>query len=424
MDPSRKTAYEILIDIEKNNSYSNLAANYFIKKNSPDNEAFVREIVYGVLENKILLDYYLDELVPSGAKKIKKRELTLLRMGLYQIIYMDSVPDYAAINETVNMAKRLTAGREKFINGVLRSFTKKRKDITLPDPVKEPLLYLCIRYSVAEWIASLWIKTYGYEKTEKILSEVNSTPRLSVRVNRLKTETNELADLLEKEGFCVELSDKTDRGLFVSGSGLLESEAYGSGLFSVQDIASIMASDILDAKPEDMVIDLCAAPGGKSLATAELMQNRGEIIAIDIYEHKLNLIQTQALRCGIDIIRTKCHDSTVELSEFIGRADRLLCDVPCSGLGVMGRKPEIKYRENPDLAELIERQAKILANAATYVKAGGCLVYSTCTINTDENENQIERFLHEHKDFAVDRQIQLLPTDGTDGFFICKMIRE
>ena len=161
MDPSRKTAYEILIDIEKNNSYSNLAANYFIKKNSPDKEAFVREIVYGVLENKILLDYYLDELVPSGAKKIKKRELTLLRMGLYQIIYMDSVPDYAAINETVNMAKRLTAGREKFINGVLRSFTKKRKDITLPDPVKEPLLYLCIRYSVAEWIASLWIKTYG-----------------------------------------------------------------------------------------------------------------------------------------------------------------------------------------------------------------------------------------------------------------------
>ncbi len=423
MDLNRKTAYEILLDIERNDSYSNLATNNFIKKNAPDKEAFVREIVYGVLENKILLDYYLDALVPSGVKKIKKKELTLLRMGLYQIIYMDSVPEYAAVSETVNLAKRLASGREKFINGVLRAYIKKRGEISLPDIEKEPVRYLGVKYSICEWIVRLWLNTYGLEKTEEMLAAINTAPMLSVRVNRLKIDTNELAELLEKEGFCVQASDKTPRGLFVSGSRLLESDAYKQGFFSVQDIASIMTSDILGAKPGDTVLDLCAAPGGKTLATAELMQNQGKIIAIDIYEHKLSLIRAQAMRCGIDIIRTKCHDSTIEIFEFIESADYVLADVPCSGLGVMARKPEIKYRKDPDLDELTDRQAKILARAAAYVKKGGSLVYSTCTINRDENENQIERFLHENRDFAVEKQIQLLPTDGTDGFFICKMIR-
>ncbi len=423
MDLNRKTAYEILLDIERNDSYSNLATNNFIKKNAPDKEAFVREIVYGVLENKILLDYYLDALVPSGVKKIKKKELTLLRMGLYQIIYMDSVPEYAAVSETVNLAKRLASGREKFINGVLRAYIKKRGEISLPDIEKEPVRYLGVKYSICEWIVRLWLNTYGLEKTEEMLAAINTAPMLSVRVNRLKIETMELAELLEKEGFCVQASDKTPRGLFVSGSRLLESDAYKQGLFSVQDIASIMTSDILGAKPGDNVLDLCAAPGGKTLATAELMQNHGKIIAIDIYEHKLSLIRAQAMRCGIDIIRTKCHDSTIGIFEFIESADYVLADVPCSGLGVMARKPEIKYRKDPDLDELTDRQAKILARAADYVKKGGSLVYSTCTINRDENENQIERFLQENRDFAVEKQIQLLPTDGTDGFFICKMIR-
>lgn len=153
------------------------------------------------------------------------------------------------------------------------------------------------------------------------------------------------------------------------------------------------------------------------------MKNRGRIVAMDFYEHKLALIEGQAKRCGIDIIETKCHDSTEGLSEFAGRADKVLADVPCSGLGVMGRKPEIKYRENPDLEELTEKQAQILRQSSHYVKPGGTLVYSTCTINRNENERQIENFLKEHTDFSVDRKLQLLPTEGTDGFFICRMIR-
>lgn len=423
MDLNRKTAYEILLDVEKNEAYSNFATNYFVKKNAPDKEAFVRELVYGVLENKILLDYYLDELIPRGVRKLKKQELTLLRMGLYQLIYMDSVPEYAAVNETVNMARRFVRGQERFVNGVLRGYLKKRGEIKLPDAAKEPVKYLSVAYSVREWIVKLWLETYGMEKTEEILKAINLTPKLSVRVNLMKTETRVLADELKKEGFDVEISDKTDRGLLISGSKLLESEAYSNGLFSVQDIASIMASDILGANPEDSVADVCAAPGGKTLATAERMQNKGSIIAMDIYEHKLRLIEEQASRCGIDIIRTKCHDSTKEAYELTGKCDRVLADVPCSGLGVMGRKPEIKYRENPDLEELIARQGEILAKASRYVKPGGTLVYSTCTINKEENENQIERFLEKNKDFTVDKEIQLLPTEGTDGFFICRMIR-
>ena len=423
MDVNRKTAYEILLEVEKNEAYSNLAINRFVRKNTPDKETFVRELVYGVLENRILLDYYLNALIPSGVKKVKPRELTLLRMGLYQLIYMDSVPEYAAVNETVDMARRLTRGREKFVNGVLRAYLKNRGSIVLPTPEKEPVKYLSVAYSVSEWIAELWLKTYGYAKTEEILAAANRPPRLSARVNVTKTDAKKLAEELEKDGFTVEISDKTDRGLFISGSRLLESEPYSRGLFSVQDIASIMTSDILGAKSGDTVIDVCAAPGGKTVATAEMMKNQGRIIAMDFYEHKLALIEEQARRCGIDIIETKCHDSTEAFSEFAGKADCVLCDAPCSGLGVIARKPEIKYRKKPALAELTERQAKLLSASAAYVKAGGTLVYSTCTINKEENEKQIERFLLENKDFAVEKQLQLLPTDGTDGFFICKLTR-
>lgn len=424
MDINRKTAYEVLLDIEKNGAYSNFALNEFIKKNKPENEAFVRELVYGVLENKMLLDYYLEALIPSGIAKLKKQDLALLRMGLQQLRAMQSVPSYAAVSETVELAKRFAKGRERFINAVLRGYLKKADEIALPDRETDLTVYLSVRYSAAAWIAELWTESYGAEKAEELLAAANRTPQMSIRVNTMKTSAEELVNLLRNEGFSAELSEKTPRGLLVSGSRLLESKAYEQGLFSVQDIASIMVSDILDAQPGDRVIDVCAAPGGKTLATAEKMQNRGKITAMDLYEHKLKLIEKQAERCGIDIIRTRRHDSTETLAELRASADRVLADVPCSGLGVIGRKPEIKYKEGVELAELTERQVKILNSASEYVKEGGVLVYSTCTVNRSENENQIEKFLTEHKDFKAELAIQLLPTEGTDGFFICKMKRD
>lgn len=423
MDINRKTAYEVLLETEKNAAYSNFALNEYIKKNKPENEAFVRELVYGVLENKLLLDYYLAALIPRGIGRLKKQDLTLLRMGLYQLCFMQSVPAYAAVNETVNMAKRLARGREGFINGVLRGYMKKADEIALPDKDTDLTAYLSIRYSAAAWIVKLWTDTYGAEKAEQLLAAANRAPQMSIRVNTMKTSAEELMELLKAEGFSAEPSERTPRALLVSGSRLLASDAYEQGLFSVQDVASIMVSDILDAQPGDCVIDVCAAPGGKTMATAERMNNCGKITAMDLYEHKLSLIEKQANRCGISIIDTMQHDSTESSPELKSSADRVLADVPCSGLGVIGRKPEIKYKDSTDLNELIQRQAMILNAASEYVKQGGVLVYSTCTINRRENEEQIEGFIEAHRDFRVEQKLQLLPTEGTDGFFICRMIR-
>lgn len=424
MDINRKTAFDVLMDVEKNGAYSNLSLNSFIEKNHPDSPAFVRELAYGVLRNKLLLDWFLGQLIPSGLKKIKKQDMTLLRMGVYQLSYMKSVPEYAAVSETVNMAKKLARGRERFINGVLRGYIRNRQQLALPDREVNLEEYLSIVYSVERWIVRLWKDAYGAEKTEALLRASNETPELAVRVNLRKTDRKSLKEKLEALGFEAAESEVSDRALLVKGSGLLDTELYREGMFSVQDEASILASDALDAKPGDCIADVCAAPGGKTFATAELMAGKGVIYAMDKYEHKLKLMEAQAKRAGIDNIRLLQHDSTVPVEELKGQMDKVLADVPCSGLGVMRRKPEIKYKGRQELNELIERQRQILLAAASYVKAGGTLVYSTCTINPAENEKQIVEFLRGNKDFKALEQKQLLPDGGTDGFFICRMRKE
>lgn len=424
MDINRKTAFDVLTDVERNGAYSNISLNGFIEKNRPDSPAFVRELVYGVLRNKLLLDWYIEQLVPSGLKKVKKQDITLLRMGIYQISYMESVPEYAAVSETVNMAKKLARGRERFINGVLRGYIRNRHQLALPDRGNGVEEYLSIMYSAERWIVRLWIDAYGEKKAEELLMASNRTPELSVRVNVMKTDRITLRQRLESLGFEAEESVVSDRALLVRGSGLLDSEPYDQGLFSVQDEASILASDALDVRPGDSVADVCAAPGGKTFATAELMAGKGIIYAMDKYEHKLKLMEARAKRAGIDNIRLLQHDSTEPLEELKGRMDRVLADVPCSGLGVIRRKPEIKYKTGQELSELIERQQKILNAASEYVAAGGTLVYSTCTINPAENEEQIAEFLRGNKEFKALEQKQLLPGGGTDGFFICRMRKE
>ena len=424
MDINRKTAFDVLMDVEKNGAYSNLSLNSFIEKNRPDSPAFVRELVYGVLRNRMLLDWFLGQLIPSGLKKIKKQDMTLLRMGVYQLSYMKSVPEYAAVSETVNMAKKLARGRERFINGVLRGYIRNRQQLALPDREVNLEEYLSIVYSVERWIVRLWKDTYGAEKTEALLRASNETPELAVRVNLRKTDRKSLKEKLEALGFEAAESEVSDRALLVKGSGLLDTELYREGMFSVQDEASILASDALDAKPGDCIADVCAAPGGKTFATAELMAGKGVIYAMDKYEHKLKLMEAQAKRAGIENIRLLKHDSTEPVEGLKERMDKVLADVPCSGLGVIRRKPEIKYKVMQDLDELIERQRQILQAAASYVKAGGTLVYSTCTINPVENEKQIVEFLRGNKEFKALEQKQLLPDGGTDGFFICRMRKE
>lgn len=425
-DLNRKTAYQTLFEIEKNQAYSNIELNHQIGQIKPENPAFVRELVYGVLENQIYLDYILKQLIPKGLKGVKKPIKVLLRMGLYQLIFMDSVPEYAAVNETVKLARKVAPGRDGFLNGVLRGYGKKKSQITMPDPAKNLEGYLSVKYSFDPSIVKLWLSQYSAEETETLLANSNMRPPMSIRVNLTKTTPEVLQADLEEQGFVLEKATLCERVFFVKGSGLLDTKAFEDGHFSVQDTASVLAVDILAPKPGDTVMDICAAPGGKTLAMGEKMENQGRILAFDIYTHKLDLMQIQAQRLGLSIIETGEQDGTVFNEDYIELADKVLVDGPCSGLGVLRRKPEIKHRPVlEDVAELAEKQLLILENACRYVKPDGELLYSTCTINKRENGDVVRAFLKKYPEYEMIEERQLLPgLDESDGFYICKMKRK
>ncbi len=423
MDANRKTAYLTLMDIESKKSYSNIALNHQIVCNRPDSQGFVRELVYGVLENKMLLDYYIDQLVPSGSASLKASDRTVLRMGIYQLGYMDSVPEYAAVNESVILAKRYCRGRDGFINGVLRNYLKHKFSIKLPDRSQDEIKYLSIKYSYAPWIIELWLEQYKMDFVEAMLQAGNETPPTTIRLNWLKVMKKDLIEKLESKGYEVEEGKVCQNALHVKGSGLLSGELYKGGLFSVQDESSMLVAEKLDPQHGDIVMDVCAAPGGKTMAIAERMNNTGKILASDIYRRKLDLVDKEAERLGITNVETRSWDAARVDSSMIEKADRVLVDVPCSGLGVVRRKPEIKYKEKTQEMELLpKKQLAILSASSQYVKPGGMLVYSTCTVNPYENQRVITDFLKKHNSFKKEEMIQLLPhVNGTDGFFICTM---
>lgn len=424
MDLTRKTAFDVLLAIERDKAYSNLTLNRLIDERNIDNGPFVRELVYGVSENKIFLDYHLDRLIPSGIKKVKIKETVILRMGLYQLMFMNSVPVYAAVNESVNLARKVCRGREGFINGVLRGYLKRKEQIELPSKKENFTDYLSVKYSFPKWIINMWKSQFGEEILEELLSASNERPPLSIRINVMKTDRDSVKDLLTEKGFEVAEGSFSDRTLHVRGKGLLDLNEYKKGLFSVQDEASTLAADMLCAEEGETIVDVCAAPGGKTTAIAEKMNNRGHIIACDIYDHKLNIIRGQAERLGIEIIDTKLLDGIRGDEALDGRADKVIVDVPCSGLGVIRRKPEIKYKEAEDLSELVSIQKAIFKRSARYVKKGGIMIYSTCTVNREENESQTGNFLKNCGEFELIEQRQFLPTEGIDGFFVCKMIKK
>ncbi|MDD2217179.1 MAG: 16S rRNA (cytosine(967)-C(5))-methyltransferase RsmB [Eubacteriales bacterium] len=426
MDANRKTAYHTLMDVEVKSAYSNISLNHNIILGKPSSPAFVRELVYGALKNKILLDYTIDKLVVKGIDSIKVSDLTILRMGIYQLGYMNSVPEYAAVNESVSLAKRFSRGREGFINAILRSYINDRYSLQLPDRDEDEVKYLSIKYSYNPWIIEMWLKEYDVAFVEELLIAGNKTPELTIRLNWLKVLKPDLIKLLEEKGFEVTQGKICDNALHVKGSALLESNLYKEGMFSVQDEASMLVSVMLDPKHGDTIVDVCAAPGGKTLAVAERMNNTGQIIAMDIYKRKLGIIDKEAKRLGVKNIVTKTWDATKTDPEMVEKADRVLVDAPCSGLGVIRRKPEIKYKKQSTEMEMLpKKQLSILKSSARYVKPGGILIYSSCTINKAENQDVIDEFLRTSVEFKKLEAIQLLPNvNGTDGFFICKMQRE
>ena len=425
MDVNRKTAYLSLVDVESKKAYSNLAINHQVIINKPNSQGFVRELVYGVLENKMLLDHYIDQLVINGIGSLKTPELTIIRMGIYQLGYMDSVPEYAAVNESVVLAKKYCRSKSGLVNGVLREYLSRKLQLKLPDRSEDEVAYLSVKYSYAPWIVELWLDHYSTDFVEELMKAGNVTPPMTVRLNWLKVMKPDLIKKLEAKHFQVEEGRICQNALNIKGSRLLDTELYKLGMFTPQDESSMLVAEKLDPKHGETVMDVCAAPGGKTTAIAERMNNTGRIIASDIYRRKLDLIDKEARRLGITNIETRSWDATRVDSSMIQKADRVLVDAPCSGLGVVRRKPEIKYKELTEEMELLpKKQLAILSASSGYVKPGGRLVYSTCTVNPRENERVVEAFLKKNPAFSKIERTLLLPNvNGTDGFFICVMER-
>ena len=437
IDLDREAAFKALLAIERDGSYSNLELSKMLASDELSNKGFIREIVYGVTENKIYLDYILDKFIKKGAAKTKLQALIILRMGVYQILFMNSVPNYAAVNESVALARRFARGTDGFINGVLRNFIRNMDSASEID-VKGQLEYLSIRYSCQLKLVEELVSMLGFEHAKMLLEHAGHRPPLSIRVNVAKISVKELADRLRANGFEIEGSKLSDRVLLVKGGALTEANEYKEGLFSIQSEESCAIADFADAKSTELVIDLCAAPGGKAAAMAEQMLKPststepltetepgiagGKVVALELYEHRAALIEATAKRLGLKNIEVRCQDAVEQIDELVGKADLVLADVPCSGLGVIRRKPEMKYRDEFDFDELVEIQKNILETGSSYLKPGGRLIYSTCTINPRENELMVKDFLERHEEFISEKEVKLSPFDnGYDGFYMNKL---
>lgn len=406
MDRDRRLSYLILKDVEEDGSWSNLAVSKRISAEGADSPAFVRELVYGVIRSKLLLDYNIDLFLKKPG--IKSSERIWLQMGFYQLGCMDGVKPYAAISETVALAKSFKKGSEGFINAVLRSFQRSGCRLQYPDK-SDIVRYLSVKYSADESIVSLWMKAYGEAKAEELLAASMTPAPLALRVNPLKCTKEELTKDLKAKGFEVCEGGLSKDCIIAKGSGLLDTEEYRDGFFSVQGESSQFAVSVLAPSSGSVVLDLCAAPGGKTCAMAEMMKDRGKILAFDYYEHRVKLIKKEAKRLGLSIIEAAVGDAAVFNKELEGTADFALCDVPCSGLGTLRENPEIKLRP----VSKITVQRVILENAFAYVKKGGRVLYSTCTVNPEENEKVTEGF-------NVIYQKQLFTeVNGPDGFYVC-----
>lgn len=419
MANARKVAVLALQKIFEEGAYSNIAVNSFLKENdlSKEDKAFATALIYGVLDRKITLDYVISSFVKTPIKKISPFTINVLRTALFQIMFMDKIPESAAVNEAVKLIKKSKESRNSgFVNAVLRNVLRAESLMPTGDSIED----LSVIYSCPKEIIDSFINDYGKDTAINLLNEALKPAPLTVRVNTVKTNVKtfieEMPDAVavKPEGAVV-----INKGIDINNNLL-----YKQGHFYVQDTASQTAVEVLSPKAEDRVLDMCAAPGGKSFAMALLMENKGEVISCDIYDHKCELIKKSANRLGLDIIKPTVHDATVYNADF-GEFDCVLCDVPCSGLGIIRRKPDIKYKDFAEFDGLLPIQTTILNNAKNYVKTGGKLLYSTCTLRKAENEEIVNKFLAQNSDFKLEYSHTFMPhIDGTDGFFCALLIKK
>ena len=424
-------SFEALKSVYSDGAYSNMALNEAIPHHPGCRDSFVRSMVKGTIRQTVTLDYIIDKLADNGLKGIRLRTLIILRMGLYALREMDSVPDHAAVNESVALARRTARGTDRFINAVLRSYIRSRdlyevtdgNDRHEPDfirNIEDDCDRLSVKYSFPSDITRLICSQYG-DLAEKILDGLNNPPPVILRVNTLKISRDDLIKLLEDEGIKASGLPDSELAVAAEGSGIISSDLFRKGYYSVQSLSSIMAVEALAPSAGSNVLDMCAAPGGKSTMMAEIMGNSGSITACDIHEHRLKLIEAYAARLGTDIIETRLKDAACYNSEMEGLYDFVLADVPCSGLGVMNTKPEIRLRADMESIEkLPELQLSILRNALRYAKPGGRICYSTCTLNKRENEEVISALAAEDRTFGrIVEMNTILPYNNMIGFYYC-----
>ncbi len=427
----RRVALMVLDRIEAAKRYSNIALDAAIEQSgvAGADRGLLTTLVYGVIERKITLDYQIDKMASLPPSKIEASVRNALRLGLYQLVNLDRIPDHAAINESVELVGKRSKG---FVNALLRSFVRAEKKIRLPDE-DNITKYLSVKYSVSEEICERFCRDMGRERTEAIFLAMNEAPHMTLRVNTLKTSREELLSLLAENGIDAEKTVFSAVGIKFSGRtpySLIPGEA--DGLWFVQDEASQLCATVLGAEKGDVIIDCCAAPGGKSFSIAMEMGNEGEIRSFDLHENKLSLIRRGAERLGIHIIKAEAKDGRKFDGSLEGTADKILCDVPCSGLGVIAKKPDIRYKELSDIDRLPEIQLSVAENNLRYLKKGGIMVYSTCTVLPSENRENIKILMDKHPELSLmpfevgeiksDGMITLYPDKhGSDGFFIAKL---
>ena len=418
----RFIAYKILSKIERDKAYSNITVDTVLNQNEVSFAPFVCALVYGVIERKITLDYYLIQFLTQPIKKLNPQVLTILRMGVYQLKYMDKVPVSAAVNESVKLSKKVKCA---FASGLINSVLRKVATKEIPFPNTDNKIYdLSIAYSCPESLVKNFVNDYDYIKAEDILKASVGAVPVYLHANTLKIKNNDLIAELAKEGITAKALENSANLEVVDGGTVFKTEAYRKGYFHAQDLASQECITNLDPQKNDIVFDMCAAPGGKSFTMAEMMENQGEIYSFDLYDHKIKLINDGANRLGINIINAKIGDASV-YNPDLPKADKILCDVPCAGLGVIRRKPEIKYKDFGFVDKLCELQYNILENSAKYLKDKGVIMYSTCSLSNKENAEVCERFLQKHKEFKSGGMVTLFPQEnGSDGFFYAKLIKE
>ncbi|QKX49140.1 16S rRNA (cytosine(967)-C(5))-methyltransferase RsmB [Planococcus glaciei] len=428
----RDAAFSILWAVENKQAYSNLLLHQTIQSHgiADKNKGLLTEITYGTLQHQMTLDYYLE---PYLKGKIEPWVKILLRMSLYQIVYLDRIPAHAVVHEAVEIAKRRGhGGVASVVNGVLRSV--QRSGVRSFNTISDPYEKIAIETSHPVWMIKRWAEQFGLEKTREMALENNKIPPQTVRVNTVQATPEEVIEMLESEGLEAVQSELVPECLIVTNGQPAKTATFEKGFITIQDESSMLPAYALQVGPEMEVLDMCAAPGGKTTHIAEKMQNKGQLFAMDLHQHKIKLIDETAKRLGHTVIETEVGDGKKSVERFgVEKFDRILVDAPCSGLGVIKRKPDIKYtKKEADFARLQEIQLELLDQASQLLKPDGIMVYSTCTVDSIENRGTAERFLKDHPEMekievALPKAlglkntgfVQIFPQDfGGDGFFI------